>query len=145
MHASTDGVPVKPRIVVHERTPFMSHVLSDFLGDLIYLDAIGSAHAVAEAVELVEREQPDLVLSHVGKPPDDRSLRLAELLRAIGADADLIVFGAQGNSTSPGEYMAAGATRCLLADASLEDLDRTLREVLDEREEFAAGGSVSGS
>lgn len=119
-------------MVVHERAPLTAAILADHLSDALCLKVLGSTVTVEETLELAASQEPDAVLSHVGTPPDDRSMRLAQDLRSRGIDTELIVFGSHGNPTSPDEYLEAGASRCLLADATLEELNTTLHDVLPE-------------
>lgn len=127
MNSTRSEARTPHRAVVHERDPLTAATLAEHLSDLPHLTVLGTAVTVENTLELVASQEPDVVLSHVGTPPDDRSMRLAQNLRSRGSDTELIVFGSHGNPTTPDEYLEAGASRCLLADATLDELKSALR------------------
>lgn len=130
---NSDGDKAPPhRAVVHERDPLIASIFADHLSETLELTVLGTTLTVDETLELVADHEPDVVLSHVGTPPDDRSMRLAQELRSRGSDTELIVFGSHGNPTTPEEYVKAGASRCLLADDTLDELKSALDEVIRE-------------
>jgi DNA-binding NarL/FixJ family response regulator len=128
VHPFDSRSQTRRRVLVHARDEFTGSLLTDHLSKFPDLEVIGSAVTVEEVVDRVGRGSPDLVVSHAGTPPDDRSLRLAEKLRPGETGIDLVVFGSREEHTSPEEYRQAGATECLLAEATLDDLRDALGE-----------------
>lgn len=122
-----------PSALVHGRDSLNCRLISDFLSERLELVLLGAAVAADDLLTLVERLQPDLVVSQVSSPPTERSWDLTKALRDHHPDVEVVVFGSQGNPTTPQEYREAGAIRLLLADATPEDLVKAIGEALAER------------
>ncbi|MDP2496396.1 MAG: response regulator transcription factor [Candidatus Palauibacterales bacterium] len=119
-------------VVVHERDRVNGDLMTDHLSELGYLDVVGIAVTSDEALSLIDREEPDLVLSHANAPYNG-SLRLAQQLRAGDQDCLLVVIGMTDDPGATLEYLEAGAAAYIGEDSGLEALDQTLREVVDGR------------
>lgn len=122
-----------PSALVHGRDSLSCSLIGDFLSEQLQLPVLGAEVAVDDVLRSVERLNPDLVVSQVDSPPTERSRELTKTLRDRHPDVEVVVFGSQGNPTTPEEYRDAGASRFLTVDATLDDLAKAIREVLAER------------
>lgn len=120
------------RVVVHERTELNCNLLADRLSGHSRLKVVGTAVAEEAVLDLVKSREPDLVLSRAGRS-DNNALRLAEELHLLDSDGeiDLVVFGVDPDPAIIVEYLEAGASTCLPQDAGLDELDRSILEVVD--------------
>lgn len=119
------------RVIVHERTELNCDLLADRLSGDAHLEVVGSAVAEDAVLDLVRSREPHLVVCRAGTS-DGAALRLAEKLRAPVRDSglDLVVFGVDPDPAIIVEYLEAGASTCLPQDAGLDELNRTIREVV---------------
>ena len=119
-------------VVIHERDRVNGDLMTDHLSELDFLTVLGTTVTVEGALELIEYEHPDLVVSHADAPHNG-SLRLAQQIRARDLDTDLVVIGVSIDPGETLEYLEGGAVAYLTKDSGLEELDRRIREVLDGR------------
>jgi DNA-binding NarL/FixJ family response regulator len=132
MTRSTPSPDVPYRIVVHDRTELDCNLLADRLSGDAHLEVVGTAVAEDAVLELVKSREPDLVVTRAAGS-DGAALQLAEKLRGFGSDREfeLVAYGVDRDPAVMAEHLEAGASTCLSQDASLDELNRTIREVAD--------------
>lgn len=120
------------RVVVHDRTELDCNLLADRLSGDAHLDVVGAAVAEDAVLDLVKSREPDLVVTRAATS-DGAALRLAEKLRGFGSgrEFELVAYGVDRDPAVMAEYLEAGASTCLPQDAGLDELNRTIREVVD--------------
>lgn len=109
------------RIVIADDAADIRMLLRVFLGRADGLEVVGEAADGAEAVELVRRHAPDVVLLDVSMPVLD-GLEAAERIRALGLPLDVIVFSGYPAETMRARAIAAGADEYVEKTADLQPL-----------------------
>lgn len=97
---------------------------------------IGEAATAPEALEIVERERPDLVLLDLRLQGDD-GVEVARRLRQGGSQARILVLSVHDSSRHLREALSAGADGYLLKSVRGDELARGIRNA-------AAGETVIG-
>lgn len=113
--------------IVREGLASMLHTQSD-------LEIVGEAGTGREAIALIERLRPDLVLLDV-QLPDLDGVRVLEQLRAKQVNTRVLILTAYSSDERLFDAIRAGARGYLLKDAGLDEVLRAIHTV-------AAGGSL---
>lgn len=95
-------------------------------------DVVGQAGNGREAVELTERERPDLVLLDLSMPEMDGLEALPHILRE-SPDTVVVVFSGFNEHQLGAEAKARGATAYVEKGVPLDVLARRLHEVYEQR------------
>ncbi|MGY5764229.1 response regulator [Brachybacterium sp. DNPG3] len=104
------------------------------------IDVVGEAATCADALAVVERERPDVLLLDVqmpagilpdGTPGPADGIAVAERLRASGADVRVIVLTTFGRAGYLRRTLEAGAQGFMVKDAPVERLVDGIRRVRD--------------
>lgn len=100
--------------------------LAAVLGDQPELALVGAAGARAEALELCEAHQPDVVLLEVGMPGGEIAAGIRQLRRRA-PQARVLAIADDHSPALVRESLAAGATSYLLSDTESAELVRAIR------------------
>jgi two-component system response regulator HydG len=95
--------------------------------------AVTLAEGAKEALALIARSHPDVVVSDV-RMPDVGGLELLRLLRERSPDIGIVLLTAFDDMPTVVEAMKQGAVEFLVKPLDLDDLQRTLDRVLEDRE-----------
>lgn len=135
MARSSDGSRGSCSVVLYARDTIHCEALAERFADWPHVRVVGYGTTTDRALELVDREAPDVVLGHADGPFEE-TLRLARGLRAGGRPVDLILFGVEDDVPTVVQYLEAGAATCVLESDGLDRLDRAIRGVMDGRAEL---------
>src|SRR5262249_10188251 len=113
--------------------PIVRQGLVSVLEDEDDLEVVGETGSAVEAITLVERLQPDVVLLDLELPEMDGGAAMPRLLAARPGPG-ILVFAAYGTDERVLGAVRAGARGYLLKGASAEEIARGVRAI-------AAGGS----
>lgn len=127
------------RIIVADDHPLTRDALASLLGRNGF-EVVGEAADGAEAIELTERTQPDLVLLDLSMPGMDGLTALPQL-RAAAPSCEVVVLTASGTEDNLLAAIRAGAAGYLLKSEPPERIVGFLRGVVGG--EAALSGSVA--
>ena len=122
------------RIVLVDDHAIVREGLRSMLNTQSDLGVIGEAGTGADAIALIERLQPDIVLLDL-EMPDINGVDVLERLRSTSPTVRVIILTAYGSDERILEAVRAGAKGYLLKEAGLAEVLNALRIV-------AAGGSL---
>ena len=116
-------------ILVVDDEPNFSTILSEILRSFGYL--VQQAYSVSEALELIEKECPDLILSDIMMPGID-GLAFVRILRGdpIWSAIPTIVVTAKAHPSEIETTLNSGADACLIKPFSATDLRITVKSFL---------------
>ncbi|MEA2309487.1 MAG: hypothetical protein QOG41_421 [Thermoleophilaceae bacterium] len=98
------------------------------LGDLDDLDLVGTVHTGEEALEAVERLQPEVVLMDVRLPGID-GVSAVKRIQQSAPSVQFVMFSAYGDKRLLSDALAAGARGYVMKGSPPEDLIRAIRTV----------------
>ena len=116
------------RVIVVDDQRIVRDGLVMLLGLLENIDLVGSAEDGADALELVQREHPDIVLMDLRMPHMD-GVEATKRIRADHPDTQVIVLTTYADDQSIYAALKAGARGYLTKDAGAEDIERAIRTV----------------
>jgi CheY-like chemotaxis protein len=116
-------------ILVVDDEPNFSTILSEILRSFGYI--VQQANSVPDALELIEKESPDLILTDIMMPGVD-GLTFVRILRGdpIWAAIPTIVVTAKSRPSEIETTMRSGADACLIKPFSATDLRLTVKSFL---------------
>ncbi|HVL88752.1 MAG TPA: HD domain-containing phosphohydrolase [Actinomycetota bacterium] len=126
--------PGHVRVVVTDDQPHMRLMLTHALSIGEEFEVVGQAADGAEAVELVESMQPDVLLIDLAMPNMD-GFEAIKRIRRRGSRVRILVLTSNGDRASIAQAMENGADGYVLKGAGVEEIRVALRDV-------AAGGAV---
>lgn len=120
LRENTGGEP-RVRIVVVEDEPLARAALADLVGRHPDVTLVGQAGSVAEAIELVERTRPDVVLCDLFLPDGD-ACGLTLRLRRLPDPPEVVVATLFATPSAAAACVSAGARLCLQKEAPPESM-----------------------
>jgi DNA-binding NtrC family response regulator len=105
---------------------------------------VNLAEGATEALAQISHAPPDVVVSDV-RMPDVSGLELLQLLRARVPDLAVILMTAFDDMPTVVEAMKHGAVEFLVKPLDLDDLQRTLERVLEDRESRRRARTATGT
>ena len=138
VHVDTPDLVVGPsstvsiRVLCVDDHRVMLDGLSLLIGRQPDMDVIAAATLGEQAVELFERHRPDVTLMDL-QLPTMSGLDAIREIRALDADAKIVVLTMYQGDEDIYRALEAGATAYLLKDALSDDLVRVIREVYTGR------------
>jgi DNA-binding NarL/FixJ family response regulator len=102
--------------------------LATLLGLLPGVEVLGTASDGEEAVALVERLRPDVVLMDIRMPRCD-GVEATRRLRELGSPAQVVVLTTYADDRSVVEALRAGARGFLTKDSGAEEIQRAIEAV----------------
>lgn len=102
--------------------------LVSLLGLLPDIEVLGTAADGEEALALVERLRPDIVLMDLRMPRCD-GVTATRRLRELGSPTQIVVLTTYADDRSVVEALRAGARGFLTKDAGAEEIERAIRAV----------------
>src|SRR3984893_16779213 len=109
--------------------PIVRQGLVSVLGDEDDLDVVGAAPSAREALGLVTRLAPDVILLDLEMPELDGVEAIPQLLAAAGPGLGVLVFTAYDTDDRVLGAIRAGARGYLLKGASADEIARGIRAV----------------
>jgi signal transduction histidine kinase len=109
------------RVVVVDDAPQVRRSLAGALGQLRGIEIVGLAGDGVEAVELVEREEPDVVIMDLRMPRMD-GIQATRLIAGGHGDTAVLVLSAYGDESLVIEALMAGARGYLLKGTRATEL-----------------------
>ena len=103
--------------------------LATLLGLLPGIEVVGTASDGEEAVALVERLRPDVILMDLRMPRRD-GVEATRRLRELGSPTHVIVLTTYADDRSVVEALRAGARGFLTKDAGAEEIERAIAAVV---------------
>ncbi|HYK25101.1 MAG TPA: response regulator transcription factor [Steroidobacteraceae bacterium] len=122
------SISARLRILLVEDHLILRQGLRALLESHSDLEIVGEAGTVAEALDLVERLRPTIVMTDIGLP-DRSGIELTAELRARGSSARVLVLTAHTTEEHIRAALNAGVTGYVLKDASHAELLAGLRAV----------------
>lgn len=126
-------------VVVADDQRIVREGLATLLGLLADIEVVGTASDGEEAIELVERLRPDVVLMDLRMPRCD-GVAATRRLRELGSPTQVVVLTTYADDRSVVEALRAGARGFLTKDAGAEEIERAVAAVV--RGEAAIDPSV---
>ena len=116
-------------ILVVDDEPNFSSILSEILRSFGYI--VQQAYSVPEALESIEKERPDLILTDIMMPGID-GLAFVRMLRGdpIWSAIPTIVVTAKARPSEIETTLSSGADACLIKPFSATDLRLTVKSFL---------------
>lgn len=125
-----NALPLRVLIVDDQRV--VREGLTMLVGLIEGLEVVGAAADGSEAVELAEREHPDVVLMDLRMPQMDGA-EATRRLRSRFPDTQVLVLTTYADDESLFPALQAGARGYLTKDASAEEIEAAIRAVADGR------------
>jgi DNA-binding NarL/FixJ family response regulator len=120
--------PAIVRVLIADDHALFREGLRKVLGASKDIDVVGAAQSGEEALELVERLAPDVVLLDV-RMPGMSGIEAARVIRGTSPRTRVIILTVHADEEFLFEAIKAGAMGYLLKDASSEELLRAIRLV----------------
>jgi DNA-binding NarL/FixJ family response regulator len=114
-------------LVVDDHT-VVKQGLDLLLGDMEDLELVGMVQTGEEALEAVERLQPQVVLMDVRLPGID-GVSAVKRIQAVAPSVQFVMFSAYGDKRLLSDALAAGARGYVMKGSPPEDLVRAIRTV----------------
>ena len=118
------------RILIVDDHPIVRDGLIAALSRHPDLQVCGEAATVAEAIQLIDAEQPDLAIIDLSLP-DGSGLELIKRIKARNAATKMLVLSMNDESLYAERVLRAGAMGFLHKQEAREKLIRAIRQVLD--------------
>ena len=133
-------MPLKPkyRLVIAEDHTILRAGLLALLSTRPEYEVVGEAGDGREAIKVVEKQQPDLLLLDLSMPRTNGLEALVEIKR-VSASTRVLVLTAHRTEDYVFSALQAGADGYLLKDSSAEELFLALRSVLNGERYLAPG------
>ena len=119
------------RIVTVDDHPLTRHGVADLLRKTFRDCVVWGTSRNADAVPLVLRVKPDLILLDLHLPDPPTTAQTCRTLRARGVTVPMIILTAYDQEGQIDECLAAGANGCLLKDDAPASVAAALRRALD--------------
>lgn len=130
------------RVVVVDDHPVVAQGVAFVLEDDRDLSFVGAARSAGEAVGLVQRTHPDVVLLDV-RLPDRGVVATVQQIRRSAPAAAILLFTAHPSHPDLGQARAAGALAVLAKDTAPHDLRRALHEAASGKAPSSAAGPAA--
>jgi DNA-binding NarL/FixJ family response regulator len=118
------------RLLVADDDPLIRMVLAAVAGREPTLELIAEAEDAGQAIELVARHRPDVVLLDV-EMPDGGGLRAATEIRERHPDVRVVALSADESPRARRRMAEAGAAGYVVKGAAPDEIVRALRGALD--------------
>jgi DNA-binding NarL/FixJ family response regulator len=118
-------------LVVDDHT-VVTQGLDLLLGDIDDLELVGTVHTGEEALDAVERLQPQVVLMDVRLPGIDGVSAVKRIQQSVPS-VQFVMFSAYGDKRLLSDALAAGARGYVMKGSPPEDLIRAIRTVASGR------------
>ncbi len=120
-------------VLIVEDEPDTREYIAGAVGACAGLRVVGASGTVAEAIDMLRREAPDVLLVDLGLP-DGSGTQVIKAARQLSADTQILVVTVFGDEKSVISAIEAGARGYLLKDSQPPDIARSVQDLL-------AGGS----
>jgi DNA-binding NarL/FixJ family response regulator len=120
------------RVVVADDQRVVRDGLCMLIGLIDEIEVAGAAADGIEAIELAQRERPDVVLMDLRMPRLDGAGATREIRRAL-PDTQVLVLTTYADDESLFPALEAGARGYLTKDASAEEIERAIRALMAGR------------
>jgi DNA-binding NarL/FixJ family response regulator len=124
------GAPI--RVVIADDQRVVRDGLAMLIGLIDDVEVVGLAVDGVEAVEVAQREQPDVVLMDLRMPNLDGA-DATRLIRAALPETQVLVLTTYADDESLFPALQAGARGYLTKDASAEEIEQAIRALADGR------------
>jgi DNA-binding NarL/FixJ family response regulator len=130
MHDTPDLRPTSHRVVLVDDHRILREGLRAILTLEPDLDVVGEAGSLADALDVIGRSAPDLVVTDLSLPDAGGTGRLVQALRACRPAARILVLSVHAGATHVRTALGAGANGYVVKDASRLELVAAVRGVL---------------
>jgi len=136
------------RVVVAEDQPIVADGIAAVLTEAGDMEVVGLARNGEEAIELLRKCQPDVILLDIRMPVLD-GIGVARWIKKSGSKVRTVILTVIRNANEMEEAIRAGANAYLLKDAPVDEILRTIRSVhhgkapVSAKPGKAAAGSVN--
>jgi DNA-binding NarL/FixJ family response regulator len=113
------------RVLIVEEHDKVRREMAVRLGNEVHLELVGAAVPGEEAVAMVQRAQPDVILLGLGMKAE-RGLDICRKVAAIAPEARILVLTSYEDEAEKREAYRAGACRYFLKDLHSRDLIRAI-------------------
>jgi len=113
------------RVLIVEEHDKVRREMAVRLGNEVHLELVGAAVPGEEAVAMVQRAQPDVILLGLGMRAE-RGLETCRKVAAIAPEARILVLTSYENEAEKQEAYRAGACRYFLKDLHSLELIRAI-------------------
>ena len=116
------------RVLVAEDHPIVADGIMAVLANAKDIVVVGRARNGAEAIELLKRHQPDIMLLDLRMPVID-GIGVARWIKRSGANVRIVILTIFRSERDVSQAIEAGANAYLLKDASPGEILQTIRQV----------------
>jgi len=113
------------RVLIVEEHDKVRREMAVRLGNEVHLELVGAVVPGEEAVAMVQRAQPDVILLGLGMKAE-RGLDICRQVAAIAPEARILVLTSYEDEAEKQEAYRAGACRYLLKDLHSRELIRAI-------------------
>jgi DNA-binding NarL/FixJ family response regulator len=113
------------RVLIVEEHDKVRREMAVRLGNEVHLELVGAAVPGEEAVAMVQRAQPDVILLGLGMKAE-RGLDICRKVAAIAPEARILVLTSYEDEAEKREAYRAGACRYFLKDLHSRELIRAI-------------------
>ncbi len=118
------------RLIVIDEQPIVRTGIAAVLGKRPDLEVVGTANSAQEAFALVERDQPDLVITDLSFRPGSDGCDVVKQLRALAPNVRVLVLSAHDEDLYGERAFFAGAMGYLMKRAPLTRLLEAIDRIL---------------
>jgi len=125
----TPATAVRKRLLILDDHPMMREGLAQLINNENDLTVCGEAGTGLEAIDLVAKQKPDLVLADISLP-DKSGLEVIKELRAFHPDLEVLVISMHEESLYAQRVLRAGARGYIMKQEGGKKLMEAIRRVL---------------
>jgi DNA-binding NarL/FixJ family response regulator len=120
-------VAAKIRVLIADDDEEMRSALSDVLARVPDFDVVGAARSTAEAMQMAEATQPDVVVLDM-KMPGGGGVRAAQAIAQSAPRARVLGLSAFDDSATTAELLRAGGVGYLVKGAPIDEVVDAVRD-----------------
>ena len=135
----------KVKVLVADDNGMTREMMHQGLGRMEEVQVVGLAANGQEAVELLRKYQPDILVLDLVMPVLDGVGVLEEIKRLPGKHPDVLVLSAMGSEDVVNEVMRYGVRYFMVKPFEIEQICRRIRDIIDQNHGGKSTGFTMGS
>ena len=126
------------RVIIVDDHILFKELITGVVNDMEGMRVVGWAQTEAEAVQLCQREKPDVIILDLLLRPSSSEIIALPRFRQVCHDAHVLIFSGNLTPATVRRVLAAGAFSLIGKSATLEEFREALREVAAGRTYFSS-------